>query len=129
MNFRKEYTTQLVTSLVEEMLPSIAARDEKAIKCFANAHIEISKDPKVPFEFELGNFFDAVVHWGQISGVAEPVSMDHQKYFNEFCIKLMEPWPIEAFEKASLKINLTHRSNTKIRYKYEISFISRVRLD
>lgn len=118
---RKNYIEQLVTFLVERMLPSMAVRDGKAVKCFVKAHIAISENPLIPVEFELYKFFDAVVFWGQASGIEVPVNMDYQKYFNEFCKQIMNPWPIEAFERVSLKIKLTHKSNAKTRYKYQIS--------
>ncbi len=93
------------------------------VTCFRKAHIIISENPTIPVEFELGKFFDAVVCWGQTSEIEIPGDMDYQKYFNEFCMQLMEPWPIEAFEKVSLKIKLTHKSNAKIRYKYEMALL------
>lgn len=104
-----------------DMLPSLAREEPKAMECMIKARIEAAKKARLPIEFELGKLFDAIWLWGKQSGVDLPVVTDYQKDFEEFCRQLMEPWPMEAFVRAGLKIHHTHSSNMKVRHRYEIS--------
>jgi len=91
------------------------------MECMVKARIEGAEKTKLPIEFELGNFFEAIWLWGTSCGVSLPSDTDYQKDFKEFCNQLMEPWPLDAFERAGLRIRHIHSSNSKMKYRYEIS--------
>lgn len=121
MSHRKQYICQLMSQFEDGMLPSLAREEPKAMECMTKAHIEAATDGRLPIEFELGRLFDAVWLWGKEAGVDLPDGSDFQKDFKEFCDQFMEPWPLVAFERASLKMRPVHRSNMKARHRYEIS--------
>lgn len=102
------------------MLPSIAVRDIQAIECLEKAHIE-NASAGLPIEFKLGRIFDAAWIWCVSRKIGLPNNSEWDKDFDEFCKQLMEPWPIEAFNNAGLRVRHTHTSNRNACHRYEIS--------
>jgi hypothetical protein len=124
MKSRKQYIGQLIASFKTEMLPAISSEDPKVMECMLKAHIEDANNGKLPIEFQIGFLFDAVWIWCREAGIELPGDSDYKKDFEEFCNQLMEPWPIDSFMCAGLKITHIHKSNMKIRHRYKISHVS-----
>ena len=102
------------------MLPLISSRNVQVIECLEKAGIEVV-DADSAIEFEISCLFDSIWIWCVSRGMDLPNDSEWNKDFSEFCIQLMEPWSLEAFNSVGLDIRLKNKSNVKARYRYEIS--------
>lgn len=122
MRSRKKYISDLIVEFVKGMLPSLAAGEFAARECLIKAKIEGANDG-FPLEFQLCRIFDAAWIWAQAREIDLPVDTCWDLDFKEFCDQLMASWQIDLFEKVGLKVRLTHRSNRKEFYRYELTLL------
>ena len=121
---RKEYARHLKQHFCTVFLDGLMSQDLVIIDIISQTDMSLSVDKgSISFTFTLLDLFHTLTrHAESLNLGLSPSIFIHiaRKEFTEFYRELVNPWPMEEFEKHNLGLKLLHKGNSYANCKYEL---------